>query len=34
MAGLVLAVAGGALLVALVSYNPADPSFPPRPSGR
>jgi S-DNA-T family DNA segregation ATPase FtsK/SpoIIIE len=27
MAGLVLAVAGGALLVALVSYNPADPSL-------
>jgi S-DNA-T family DNA segregation ATPase FtsK/SpoIIIE len=27
IAGLVLAVAGGALLVALVSYNPADPSL-------
>jgi S-DNA-T family DNA segregation ATPase FtsK/SpoIIIE len=27
MAGLVLAVVGGALLVALVSYNPADPSL-------
>jgi S-DNA-T family DNA segregation ATPase FtsK/SpoIIIE len=27
LAGLVLALAGGALLVALVSYNPADPSM-------